>query len=483
MNLSDFRDEAEAFVTALDREYYLHYSGQQDTYDVEPIYARHERLFSREAVEALRAAGARELLEFSVHGLIGRATTAETEELARREAALEVELDGERLPFRRAQIEQANEPDPERRLALEQARLALAERELNPLLVELHERAAAIAAELGWAGMRTLCQELSGTDLARLGEQTEAFLAATEERYEALVEPELVDQLGLRFGRVRRADLPAFFRAPRLDALFPQERRDAAFAETVAGLGLGASANGNVRVDTESRPKKSPRAFCAPVRVPDEVYLVIAPSGGRDDYEALFHEAGHAYHYGHVDPRLAFEHRYLGDNSVTEGFAFLFQHLTADPEWLRRRLGIAEPEAVVRYARASKLVFLRRYCAKLGYELELHAEGAQLDRMPALYAERLSGAVHVDWPAASWISDVDPFFYAARYLRAWAFETHLRALLAERFGPAWFEQREAGALLRELWAQGQRRPADELLAELGGGELDFGVLREELGAL
>ena len=482
MNLSDYRAEAEEFVSSLDREYYLHYSGQQDDFDVESIYARHERLFSREAVESLRGEGARELLEFAVHGLIGRASTEETAELARREASLEVEVAGERIPFRQAPIAQANEPDPGRRAEIEAARNALTERELQPLLLTLHERGAGLTRELGWPSVRALCEELSAIDLGRLAEQTEAFLAATGDVYAQVVEPELHDQLGFGLDHLRRSDLPAFFRAPGLDVLFPEEARDGAFRATIDGLGVAATADGNVRVDAESRPKKSPRAFCAPVRVPDEVYLVIAPTGGRDDYEALFHEAGHAYHYGHVDRALEFEHRYLGDNSVTEGFAFLFQHLVADPEWLRRRLGVAEPEPVTRYARASKLIFLRRYCAKLGYELELHGEDADLGRMPALYAERLSVAVGVDWPAATWLADVDAFFYAARYLRAWAFETHLRALLVERFGPAWFEEPEAGAQLRELWREGQRRPAHELLAELRGGELDFGVLRAELAA-
>ena len=476
MDLTDYRAEAEAFVSALDREYYLHFSGQRDEFEVEPIYARHEPLFSREAVEALRAAGERELLEFAVHGLIGRATTEETSELARREATAEVEVASERLPFRQAAIAQANEADPEHRAELERARLEVTERELTPLLVEVHERGRALAADLGWPSMQALCEELSATDLARLVGQTDAFLAATDGGYERLVGPELERQLGFGFERLRRADLPAFFRAPGLDALFPADGRDAAFRATRAGLGLEASADGRVRLDAEARPKKSPRAFCAPVRVPDEVYLVIAPTGGRDDYEALFHEAGHAYHYGHVDPELPFEHRYLGDNSVTEGFAFLFQHLTADADWLRRRLGVEEPEPVAAYASAAKLVFLRRYCAKLAYELELHGEGTDLSAMPARYSERLSAAVRVDWPAATWLADVDPFFYAARYLRAWAFETHLRRLLRDRFGQAWFDEPAAGELLRGLWREGQRRPADELLAELCGQELDFSVL-------
>lgn len=478
MDLTDYRAEAETFLTAVDREYYRHYSGQQEEFDVEPIYARHEDLFSRDAVEALRdgAGGSRELLEFAVHGLIGRATTAETAELARREASLELEANGERMPFRQARIAQANEPEPKRRAEIERASLELTDAELQPLLLALHERAAALVRELGWPSVCALVEDLSGIDLGALGHQTEDFLTTTDPTYEATAEPELRAQLGIGFAELRRSDLPAFFRAPGLDELFPAGERDRAFGETIAALGLDASAGGNVRVDAEPRPLKSPRAFCAPVRVPEEVYLVIAPTGGRDDYEALLHEAGHAYHYGHVDRELPFEHRYLGDNSVTEGFAFLFQGLTSDPEWLRRRLGVEDASRIAAYARASKLIYLRRYCAKLGYELELHAEGADLAGMPELYARRLSDAVRVDWPAVTWLADVDEFFYAARYLRAWAFETHLRALLAERFGPAWFEERAAGDELRALMREGQRRPAHELLAELRGAELDFSAV-------
>ena len=55
------------------------------------------------------------------------------------------------------------------------------------------------------------------------------------------------------------------------------------------------------------------------------------------------------------------------------------------------------------------------------------------------YAELIGGALQVDWPRETFLADVDPGFYCACYLRAWALETHLRAFLRERFGPAWFE--------------------------------------------
>ena len=54
------------------------------------------------------------------------------------------------------------------------------------------------------------------------------------------------------------------------------------------------------------------------------------------------------------------------------------------------------------------------------------------------------------------------------------------AFLREEFGRAWFTRREAGSLLRELWAEGQKPTADELLAEVAGAELDLGAVTERI---
>src|SRR5947199_8560866 len=102
MNLAAYRQDAEEFVSSLDREYYLHFAGLQDEFDIEAIYERHAELFSRDSVERLREEGTGQLVEFAVHGLMGRDTKAEQAELARREAALEIEVAGARMAYRQA---------------------------------------------------------------------------------------------------------------------------------------------------------------------------------------------------------------------------------------------------------------------------------------------------------------------------------------------------------------------------------------------
>jgi hypothetical protein len=494
MDLAAYRLDAEAFVAELGEEYHAHYAGLKESFDVGSIYARHARLFARESVLALREQAAaatpgsdaarrlRLLLDFAVEGHMGLASAELEETLAQREAGLRISLDGEAIPFRASAVVQANEPDRARRAALEAARLEAIEQALNPLHREALERSQALAVELGWPSYRALCEELKSFELDALAHSTAAFTAATEASFDAIVGPVVERTVGVELTELARADLPWLFRFAEADAAFPAERLVAVFEATLGGLGIDPRAQPNVALDVESRPAKSPRAFCVPVRVPDDVRLVVPPVGGRDDYTALLHEGGHVEHYAHVDPALPFEYRQLGDNAVTEAFAFLFDHLVQDPGWLRARLGVADGDgALAGHARATRLLYLRRYAAKLAYELALHGPGGLSEgEARARYARELSAAARVSWPAVTHLSDVDSGFYVACYLRAWALETHLRAHLRERFGEQWFAQREAGAALRALWREGQRCSAEELLGELTGAQLDFSALLADL---
>jgi hypothetical protein len=486
VDLDDYRADAERFLEELDREYLLHLAGRKAELEVGPIYERHAGLFARPAVERLRelagkASGEegrrrRYLLHFALDGLLGEATKEEAEAAAALEASLEVAGD---VPFRQVAVEQANEPDGGRREQLEQGRNALLRERLNPIHLRALERSHALCRELGWSSYAAAYAELRQLDFAALGASTGELLAATEDVYVPAIDAELGRASLPPLGELRRSDMPRFFRAPKLDRAFAAERLVPSLEGSLAGLGIELGSQRSVHLDTASRPTKSPRAFCAPVRVPDEVHLVIAPVGGRDDYAALFHEAGHTEHYACTDRELAFELRHLGDNAVTESFAFLLEHLLDDPAWLRTRLEIDDPTPILAHAHAVRLVMLRRYCAKLAYERELH-DGARLKAMPDRYVELLGGATRVPWPAESWLADVDPGFYVACYLRAWALEALWREALRERFGERWFERPAAGKWLRGLWGQGQRLGAEELVAEVLGRELSFKPLIREL---
>ena len=483
--LEAYRDEADRFIAALDEEYYLHFAGLKDEFELSPIYERFADLTTLDACRRLAAAaeaegrGAVELWRFGCEGYIGDLTRADAEEIAGLEASLTATVDGEEIGFRLLRPSIANEPERGRRESLDRARVALTREHLNERYLRIAEARRNTTVELGSPTYLDLYKRF-GFPLEALGAQCERFLADTEEIYVRALDSLFRRRVGIPLEEARRWDVPRLFRASEWDAGFPVQSMLPALEGTLAGLGIDLRAQENVHLDIESRPTKSPRAFCAPIEVPGRVMLVIQPIGGPDDWHALFHEAGHTEHYAHTSAELPVEARRLGDNAVTEGWAMLLELLVNEPAWLERRLDFARPEDFAAEASAGQLYFVRRYAAKFLYELELHAD-TELESMGARYVERMHDALKIEFADVDFLADVDSGFYSSSYLRAWAFEALLRSFLREEFGTAWFTRREAGSLLQELWAEGQKPTADELLGEVAGAELDLGAVADRIG--
>jgi hypothetical protein len=473
-----YRRRLEDMTAEAMEEYYLHASGRKATYEIAAVYERYADMTTLAQARALAGGGAPgELRRFACEAYMGDGVKHLSEEVANTEAALVVAVDGVDVPYREVSPRLINEPDRDRRLRLDAARRSATAERLNPLHERIAVRSRELVGDLGAASVLDLYEGFGFAPTA-LNEATSAFLAATDDRYRRTVDAELRRRVGVALADASPPDLARLWRAPEFDAAFASERALPALRATLLGLGVDLDAQPNVELDVDARPGKVPRAFCAPIRVPDRVLLVMLPQGGQDDYRALLHEAGHAEHFAHMPARLPAEDRVLGDNAVTEGFAFLFEHLLADPAWLRAHLG-TDVRGYAEFAALYKLFLVRRYAAKLAYELELHAAGASVERLPARYAELLSGALGVPYQPTDYLVDVDDGFYCTSYLRAWAFEAALVDHLRSRFGHAWFADPRAGALLREMWGLGQSLRAEELLRQVTGSELDFAVLTIE----
>ncbi len=477
-----YREEADRFLAALDLELYLHFSGRKEELELAPIYERFADLTTLEACRRLQGAAeeglvGRELWRFACEGHLGDAVRSESEEVARLEATLEATLDGDTIPYRMLRVAIANEPDRERRERLDRARIELLDEHVNPLHVRALERTRDVAQELGGGTYRDLYERF-GFPLPELAAAAAELLAQTEDVYVRSLDRLFRARLGITLADARRPDLLRLLRASEWDAGFPANAMLPALVGTLDDLGIRLLEQRNVELDVEPRPRKSPRAFCSPIEVPGRIVLVIQPMGGPEDWRALFHEAGHTEHYAHTSPDLTFEARRLGDNAVTEGWAALLELLVDDPAWLARRLDFGKPHDFAAETAAVRLYLMRRYAAKLLYEVELHEHRPQAEMRPR-YAELIEDATKIPASPADYLSDVDAGFYAASYLRSWSFEAQMRLFLREEFGSAWFARREAGSLLRELWSEGQRLSADDLVRDVTGGglELDAAVER------
>jgi hypothetical protein len=475
--LDQFRDDADSFIRDLDEEYYLHFAGLKETLDVEQIYERYEQLTKLETAQKFKDAPT-ELWRFACEGYLGNLTREHQANLARAEAELEATVDGETIPYRMLRVAMSNEPDRDKRRRLEEERLRLLDEHLNPIYLDAVQIDQKAVHELEAPNYYELYKRF-GFRLDEVAAECQEVLDETERLWEREGDKLFRSRLGIGLDEARPWDVVRLFRAPELDKLYPNDQMLPALEHTLADLGIDLRSQENVHLDLDVRPSKSPRAFCAPIEVPGKVMLVIQPIGGKDDWEALFHEAGHTEHYANTNGGLPMEARRLGDMAVTEGWAMLMQHLVTEPAWLNRRLDVPRVEDLAHDGAVSLLYFVRRYAAKLLYEIEFF----QAENIPSMrnrYAEILGDSLKLPVNPESYLDDIDGSFYVTGYLRSWAFEAQLRDFLRSELGNDWFAKRDAGDLLRELWSLGQGPTADELLRDVTGAKLEMASVAERI---
>src|SRR5262245_57004896 len=484
----------------ISREYYLAHSGHKSTAELQPIYARHAPILGPDALamvlEAFRASAAgseeqrstRLLLDWLAESQSARELAPVDERQIAWEATAVVHVsDTKVIPYESVAIEIANNTDRAQRHAIEAARAALVARELAPLRKERFERERDITEQLGLASSYNATFELvSGIDLEVLKAECEQFLRDTNDMWRDVV-PEFTKRvLGMEPSQVIRADALALFRGRDFDAYFPPERMESSIRRQVKEMGVDPLANGRIRLDTSEREGKRSRAFCAPVRVPDEVYLVLRPHGGQTDWSTFLHELGHALHFAYARPDYPFEYRWLGDNSVTESYAMLFDHHMDDAGWLKRYTELNENN-LQRFRRSAgfeELHYIRRYCAKLIYETQLYRGDLRWESLPDLYVDTLTTATNFQYSRSEAFVDVDPHFYSARYLRAWQLQALLSETLTQRFDEDWWRNPRAGPwIVQSLFSEGQRELAHEQAARVADRELSFGPLVRRIEAL
>lgn len=487
---SDYTDEFEAFCESHARTWYRFGAGLDSTLDLEPVYDRFGHLFRPDEIAALAGEAksgfadrdrkaARYLRASAIEEYLSMITRELDEAIADREASERITWEGETVPFLALRIRIRNEPRPDARRELARRRERIVEG-MNDLRAERLEKREEAARALGAASTSALWSEAQGIDYELMAERAGVLISSTEDRYADSLASLLRVRAGTALGDSTREDLWYSLRFAEYDKAFPAHRMPIVYRDALAGLGIRTGAQENIRLDLEDRPSKSPRPFCAPIRVPDEVVLVVRPSGGYADYMALLHEGGHAQHFGFTSPGIHVAFARAGDRATSEAWAFLMQYLLLDGRYLHETFQIDSSNELRRMAAIEKCSVVRRHAGKLRYEEALHSGRTSMAGASAAYEEELVRATLVRYPRSDALADMDDGFYVADYLRAWALEVLVREHLKTRFGNRWWASRAAGTLLRELWSTGSEYSADEIAAELGLGPIAFEPLADDL---
>lgn len=500
MNTNLYRREFADYSSALELAHYQHRAGLEPELRTKPVYERYGDLFTRPAIDDLQRAfdetpahqeteraGLRALTGAARIGYLETRAREVTDERARCESMARVRWEGEEIPAHSVPKIVGNEPLAARRREL-MARWVDAIETCNDLRAMRMESFQESARTLGFDSYRALFTDITGTDYLQLAETSRKFLERTADAYmAALGRATARDLVGVERDQLQHADFLFFQRMPRLDRFFSARELLSTYDEAMRSLGIFINQQQNIHIDDEQRPLKNARAACFRIRVPDDVRLLLAPIGGVYDYTTLFHEAGHAQHFGWASRELSArypEFVYSPDNATTEGYAFLLNHLFHDPLWLaEHRSGMSPAQArdITRDLALLATHTARRSCAKLNYEVALYdSPQVQSEQLAATYATLQLEATGFRRAPALYLWDVDDGFYAAAYLRAWAFEASLREHLRTRWGRRWWASRKAGDELIDLWNTASRYRVEELARLVGFGEISFDFLADTL---
>ena len=494
LGVEDFERRLEAYLFERSEEARAVRVGEKETSEQAAIVARYADLFTREQLQALSDAegaaddGVRESIArlrlTCREGIVDRELTEREDELENALLAARVPWDADELPLRAAQARLAVEPDYPRRDALGAAVVEVSAsfndarrglfRDRNALEAEVSGIADPIVRNEDEKGV-SLRPILDAVDRARI-ESTAAFTPQRERWLDRLLGPE-------REETPASAHMAWVRRLSPLEATYTKERSVPVCLTTLRSIGFDLEAERGIRPDLEDRPQKSPRACVIASDPPRVVHLITRAQGGLSDYEAFLHEAGHALHYAGCDASLPLAFRRLArDHALTEIYSFLLESISFEPGWHAEHFGLSDQQAAENAdaARFSNTILFRRYSAKLGYELDFWGRFATDGGTPDGYAERLTAATGVRYPAANYLSDMDAGFYSADYLRAWIRAAQLRAYVRREVAEDWWRNEGTGAFLRDLFREGTRPTTNEIAARIGFEPLDTAPLVMEL---
>ncbi len=478
--VGELATRAERLIRAQDEIVWKHWT-EGAPLDLSAHAAEQRALYTREALDRIDALRRRthdperarslELLRTHFAGeYVALATATQQEAFDALRTTLTFEVDGEVHPLRDLERLLARERNALTRQALHQA-AAEAVKKLGPASERLDRALDEALLQAGYRTKLDWAAALRRTRPERVVALAETILRETEDAFRRVLEQLATRELRLPIENVRARDLPRMFRTRDADELFPAEQV-ASRGESLA-RGLGIDLSSVVKLDGGDHPQKNPRPLAIALHVPDDVRLSFRPSPGIHAQSRYLAELGHALHAAHT-AQPDFARSRLGGGAVSRAFSQLFGDLIADRSWLEEEIGLSGERLNdhVSSAAAWDLYLLRRHAGQLLFTV------ARWKGEQASYSEIMARALGVPFEEA----DRDHFLLldrtlpSATWLEAAVLQQQLRAQLKQRFGPTWWEKKEAGDLLRSLWARGTAPDAEELARALGDEGLSPGPL-------
>lgn len=228
--------------------------------------------------------------------------------------------------------------------------------------------------------------------------------------------------------------------------------------KTLASLDFDLS---SIHFDTEDRKNKYPSPICFFVQVPTDIRVLYKSESPYFDLQGCYHEMGHAVHASSIDPSLEYWNRYGFSMGVAEIFSIFLERLTKNPRYLMS-LGIRDERVLQEVGARNnfmELFFVAFYTANSLMKAEFWRRGLSMEEATCLYAKLMAEYTGFEMPGEYWMLHhimPDAIMYVPSYLVAAVRAAELESQLQGRFGEEWWNEKRAGAYIREVMRPGAK---------------------------
>jgi hypothetical protein len=487
MQIESYRNRLEAFERSLNHELYLWNSGDKNRLELVSLYSDYSDLFCIESIREIESElksesfdSRRKSLEkiqlFLIDQYLDYKTAPVTEEIQRFASTQTIQWEGRVIPISQVSAKLRWEPNAPRRQQCHE-RYASALAEGGELKRRKVQQLGCAARDLGFDNYVMARERISGILYEELLAPLEEAMNRLNDKFQERFRLSFETTVGIPFREAGIWDVPHWEEKNDRPDVFRKQDLLRIADLTCAELGIRPKNSEVVFLHLEPAIGKRATPLCIPVRVPQEIKIVMVPEDGSRHYGCLLHEYGHAYHFAWTSPSLPAEHRLLGDRGLCEAYAFLLEHFVQECEWLTRMLLFTKSELFLRFRALFRVYLIRSCIGKLRFTLKLHASES-IDDVLQTFPEIMKAYTGLEFAPECWTSENG--FASADHLRGWIFEAMLREYLRTKYGNAWTSNRSASGFLKEIWETGMLYSADELCNEIGMGSLDPQVLADHL---
>ncbi len=413
-----------------------------------------------------QALGLRHLLRFTIGEYLLRQTQISSADLLHQQqsSVVEVPILDEPVPFWQVSSRLALERKRVLREALENAAISVIQG-FHQVCRQFWSQHFVTVEALGYPHLIALWEELSGLRLEAFLQPLEAILRETEDTYRERMQWHLKRALGIRLEEAKRHDILALFGREETVGWFPRADLLPSLQQWLRDWGWQAEDHTNLRI--EPRTEMAGGAWCAPLAIPIDIRLALAPAEGMRSYLHAFREAGKGMFLASLPPAALGELRCFPDPSLVEGQAELCGGLIRTSRWVQIYRHIRQPEDALSLAQLERLYLVRRYIGKCLYERTFY-EDSVLDGKEEAYRDALRRACGFTYPEAYYLYDIDPGFGTFWTVRGWTLSAFIRQQLQQQFAEEWFREPDALRALQELWRTSPSCTLEALLEQVSG---------------